>query len=124
VTGQILTYSTRLLQAPEGTKNTEKTMAIRQTILEEVSRAKAGKRSRFMKYDTIYKDSGQEPNSRTERNRQNNFVRSFLDRLIENGDIQSWEERKEGRKITGFEIYFPQSKKGNLKRDNKKKVNK
>lgn len=106
VTGQILTYSTKLLQAPKGAKNTEKTMAIRQTLLEEISRAKAGKRSKFVRYDTLYEESGQIPNGRTERNRQNNYVRGFLDRLITAGEIQAWEERKEGRKIAGFELTF------------------
>lgn len=116
VTGQILTYSTKLLQAPEGMKNTEKTMAIRQTLMEEVSRAKAGKRSRYMKYDTLYEDSGQVPDGRTERNRQNKFVRGFLNKLVDSGEIQAWEERKEGRKITGFEIFFPPTEKRTTRR--------
>ena len=110
VTGQILTYPARLLQAPKGMNNTERTMAIRQTLLEEVNRAKTGKRNRFMKYDTIYKDSGQTPHGRTERNRLNNYVRGYLDVLVNNGEIVSWKERKEGRKITGFEIFFPEKK--------------
>ena len=111
VTNQILTYPAKLLQAPSGTKNTEKTMAIRQTLMEEIDRAAKGNRKRFIKYDTIYELSGEVPNSRTERNRQNNYVRSFLDRLKENGDITAWTERKDGRKITGFEVSFPDRKK-------------
>ena len=106
VTGQIITYSTKLLQAPKGMKNTEKTMAIRETMLEEIRRAKNGRRSRFIKYDTLYEDSGQIPNSRTERTRQNKAVRGYLDLFMENGEITSWKERKEGRKITGFEVFF------------------
>lgn len=116
VTGQILTYSTKLLQAPKGVNNTEKNMAIRQTLIEEISRAKAGKRNRFMKYDTIYKDSGQVPNGRTERSRQNKVVRGYLDKFKEAGEILDWEERKEGRKITGFEVVFPPSKQKARKR--------
>ena len=111
VTGQIITYSTKLLQAPKGAKNTEKTMAIRQTLIEEVKRAKAGKRSKFVRYDTLYEESGQVPNGGTERNRQNKFVRRFLDQLIEAGEIRAWKECKEGRKIAGFELTFSPSEK-------------
>ena len=116
VTGQIITYPVKLLQAPENMKNTDKTMAIRQTLIEEIDRAKKGNRSKFMKYDTIYELSGQVPNSRTERSRQNTAVKGYLDLFIDNGLITSWEERKEGRKTTGFEVFFPEKKKSKSKR--------
>ena len=120
VTGQILTYSAKLLQAPKGMNNTEKTMAIRQTLLEEIRRAKDGKRNKFIKYDMIYESSGQVPTSRTERSRLKKTVGLYLDMFEENGEISGWKEHKEGRKVTGFEVSFPANAKAPGRRKNRK----